>query len=158
MLATRGNRDPDRIKKIERCGMENFGYGDTVIENLTNLEITILRTLEEHQGKEFSISRKELVEKINGVTPPNLPLIKGRNEGGISERQIRATIKHLTTQHGFAIGSGHKGYFMAITAEEIEGVCKYYDGYGLSSLFVSSKLRKIEMRDYLGQLSIKFGR
>ena len=45
---------------------------------------------------------------------------------------------------------------MAETSDEIEEVCRYYDSYGLSSLFVSSKLRKIEMRDYLGQLSIKF--
>ena len=116
--------------------------------DLTNLEAQILRFLEAHQGREFSISRERLVEKINGeylFTPL-----------GVSERKIRATIKHLTTQHGVAIGSGPKGYFMAETAEEIEAVCKYYDGYGLSSLFVSSRLRKIEMREYLGQLSMRF--
>lgn len=113
---------------------------------LNSLEATILRFLEAHQGKDFAISRERLVEKING----DCPLFP------YSERRIRATIKHLTTQHGFAIGSCHNGYFMAITAEEIESVCKYYDGYGLSSLFVSSKLKKIEMRDYLGQLSMRF--
>ena len=118
-----------------------------MIENLTNLESTILRFLEAHQGKEFAISRARLVEKINGDAPSIFQ---------VHERKIRETIKHLTTQHGFAIGSCHNGYFMAITAEEIEGVCKYYDGYGLSSLFVSSKLRKIKMREYLGQLSLRF--
>ena len=115
---------------------------------LNNLEATILRFLEAHQGKEFAISRARLVEKINdGCAPPDQ----------VHERKMRETIKHLVTQHGFAIGSCHNGYFMAVTAEEIEGVCKYYDGYGLSSLFVSSRLRKIEMREYLGQLSLKFG-
>ena len=115
---------------------------------LNNLEAQILRFLEAHQGRDFAISRKDLVEKINGeyiFTPFE-----------VSERKIRATIKHLTTQHGVAIGSGPKGYFMAETAEEIEAVCKYYDGYGLSSLYVSSRLKKIEMRDYLGQLSMRF--
>jgi hypothetical protein len=117
-----------------------------MMNTLNNLEATILRILEAHQGKEFACSRERLVEKING----DCPLFP------YSERKIRSTIKHLTTQHGYAIGSGYKGYFMAITAEEIEEVCKYYDGYGLSSLFVSSKLRKIEMKDYLGQLSLRF--
>ena len=116
------------------------------MDTLNNLEATILRLLEAHQGRDFAISRERLIKKINGDCPP-FPY---------NERRIRATVKHLVTQHGFAIGSCHDGYFIAITAEEIEKVCKYYDGYGLSSLFVSSKLRKIEMGDYLGQLSLRF--
>jgi len=116
------------------------------MENLNDLEIRILKILEDHQGKPNAIGRFALVDRINSETPL-FP---------VNERKIREVIKHLTTQHGFAIGSCHSGYFMAITAEEIEGVCKYYDGYGLSSLFVSSKLRKIKMREYLGQLSLRF--
>lgn len=119
-----------------------------MIETLNNLENLILRFLEAHQGKGFEISREDLVKKING----DAPLIFQTGE-----RKVRITIKHLTTQHGFAIGSNHAGYFMAVTPQEIEEVCKYYDGYGLSSLFVSAKLRKIEMKDYLGQLSLRFG-
>ena len=131
------------------------------MENLNNLESTILRFLEAHQGKEFAISRERLVEKINGDCPPHPdPLPQGAREikewEHYGERKIRETIKHLTTQHGFAIGSCHNGYFMAITAEEIEGVVKYYEGYGLSSFYVASKLKKIEMREYLGQLSMRF--
>jgi len=130
------------------------------MDTLTNLESTILRFLEAHQGKEFAISRARLVEQLNtecGMRNAELDPNSGIRNPKWHERKIRETIKHLTTQHGFAIGSCHNGYFMAITAEEIEGVCKYYDGYGLSSLFVSSRLRKIEMREYLGQLSLKFG-
>jgi hypothetical protein len=117
---------------------------------LNNLESIILRFLEAHQGKDFSISRERLVEKIN----EDCPLFP------YSERRIRATIKHLTTQHGVAIGSkGGKngGYYICTTPEEIEEVAEYYDGIGLCSLFTSSKLKKIEMRDYLGQLSMRFG-
>ncbi len=119
----------------------------TDTDTLTNLEATILAILEQRQGRENAIGRASLVEAIN-IDQPLFP---------VSERTIRATIKHLVTQHGAAIGSNHSGYFMAVTAQEIEAVCKYYDSYGLSSLFVSARLRKIEMRDYLGQLSMKFG-
>ena len=121
-----------------------------MIENLNNLEATILKILEGHQGRENSVSRADLVERVND----HCPLFP------FNERKIRITIKHLTTQHGIAIGSkGGKngGYYMCETAEEIEGVARYYDGIGLSSLFTSSKLKKIEMRDYLGQLSMRFG-
>jgi hypothetical protein len=117
------------------------------MENLNNLEAGILRILEGHQGRDNAVSRAALIDCVNG----DCPLFS------VSDRNIRKTIKHLITQHGIGIGSCHWGYFMAETSEEIEEVCRYYDSYGLSSLFVSSKLRKIEMRDYLGQLSIRFG-
>jgi hypothetical protein len=65
----------------------------------------------------------------------------------------------LITQHGFAIGSGggkNGGYYMCETPEEIDRVARYFDRIGLCNLFTSSKLKKIEMRDYLGQLSMRF--
>jgi len=114
-----------------------------------SLESAILRILEAHQGKGFSCSRERLVEKING----DCPLFP------YSERTVRKTIKHLITQHGFAIGSGggkNGGYYMCETPEEIDRVAKYFDGIGLCAFFTSSKLRKIEMRDYWGQLSLRF--
>jgi hypothetical protein len=112
---------------------------------LNNLEASILLILEGHRGQAEAISRESLVRQVCDL-----------EEFKVSERTIRHAVKHLVTQHGTPIGSCHWGYFMAVTAEEIEKVCKYYDGYGLSSLFVSAKLRKIEMKDYLGQLSLKF--
>ncbi len=115
-------------------------------ETLNTLEATILRILEGHLGADNPVSRAELVDRVNQHYPLS----------PIHDRQIRLTIKHLICQHGAAIGSCHWGYFMAATPQEIEGVCKYYDSYGLSSLYVAAKLRKIEMAEYLGQLSIKF--
>jgi hypothetical protein len=114
---------------------------------LNNLESTILRFLEAHQGKEFSISRERLVEKINeGCAPPDQ----------INERKIRATIKHLVESHGEWIGSCPKGYFMIQTDEELINVCKYYHGYGLSLLHVEAKLKKTSLAALLGQLSLEF--
>jgi hypothetical protein len=117
---------------------------------LNSLEAEILRILDGHQGKEDAIGRFALVDCINAENPL-FPF---------SERTVRKTIKHLITQHGFAIGSGggkNGGYYMCETPDEIEKVTRYFDCIGLSSLFTSSKLKKIEMRDYLGQLSMRFG-
>ncbi len=115
---------------------------------LNNLESTILRFLEAHQGKDFVISRKRLVEKIKGeylFTPFE-----------VSERKIRATIKHLVESHGEWIGSCPKGYFMIQTDEELLAACKYYHGYALSLLHVEAKLRKTSLAALLGQLSLEF--
>jgi len=115
------------------------------MEQLNSLEITILKILEPRQGKENAISRVSLVEAINC----NRPLFP------IGERDIRSTIKHLVTQHGERIGSCHRGYFMVETSDELEGVCKYYHGYALSSLFVEAKLRRKSLAEMLGQLSLE---
>jgi hypothetical protein len=120
------------------------------MDDLNNLEIQILKVLEGHQGKENFIRRFDLVDQINA----EMPLFP------VSERRIRMVKQHLITQHGFAIGSkGGKrgGYYMCETPDEIDRVAKYFDGIGLCSLFTASKLKKIEMKDYLGQLSLRFG-
>ena len=116
--------------------------------DLTNLEAQILRFLEAHQGRDFAISRKLLVEKINGeymFTPFE-----------VSERKIRATIKHLVESHGEWIGSCAKGYFLIQTDEELLTACKYYHGYAMSLLHVEAKLRKTSLPALLGQLSMEF--
>ena len=116
---------------------------------LNNLEAQILRFLEAHQGRDFAISRKSLVEKINGEYL-FMPF-------EVSERKIRSTIKHLVESHGEWIGSCPKGYFMIQTDDELITACKYYHGYALSLLHVEAKLRKTSLPALLGQLSIEFG-
>jgi len=118
------------------------------MEQLNPVEAKIMGIIEGHRGKENAISRKDLVDRVN----EHWPLAP------INERKIRERIKHMTTQHGFAIGSCRLGYFVVETAEELEEICKYYDSYGLSSLFVAAKLRKKHLAEYLGQLSIGIGK
>lgn len=114
---------------------------------LNNLEAQILRFLEAHQGRDFSISRERLVEKINeGCVPPDQ----------INEREIRRVIKHLVESHGEWIGSCSRGYFMIQTDEELLTACKYYHGYAMSLLHVEAKLRKTSLPALLGQLSMEF--
>lgn len=117
------------------------------MDQLTNLESTILRILEAHQGQNFSISRKDFVEEVNS----NCPLFPNH------DRQIRQTIKHLITQHGIPIGSCKKGYFLVETSKELEKVCKYFRNYALSQLFVESRLRKMHIKELLGQMALEIG-
>ena len=119
------------------------------MENLNHLESLVLMFLEAHPGKDFAISRKTLVEKVNG----DAPLIFQ-----VNEREVRMTIKHLVESHGQWIGSCTKGYFMIQTDEELLSTCKYYHGYALSLLHVEAKLRKTTLAALLGQLSIEFGK
>ena len=114
-------------------------------DTFNNLESTILRILEAHQGKDFAISRKELVDKINDPEP----------QFPTNEREIRETIKHLVTQHGQRIGSCSKGYFMIETDQELIEACKYYHGYALSLLYVEARLRNMNLAELLGQLSLE---
>ena len=116
------------------------------MENPTTLEATIMAILEGHKGQENSVSRKDLVDRVN----QHWPLFP------VCERTIRLTIKHLVESHGQWIGSSPKGYFMVQTDQELMGVCKYYRGYGLSALHIEAKLRKISLPALLGQLSIEF--
>ncbi len=44
---------------------------------------------------------------------------------------------------------------MTQTAEELEKVCAYYDGYALSSLHVSARLRRMALPELLGQMKLK---
>ncbi len=117
------------------------------MENLNNLETSILLILEDHKGKDEAIKRKDLVRQVCNLVGFE-----------VGDRSIRLTMKHLITQHGIGIGSRSKGgYFLAVTAQEIDEIANYFDSYGLSNFFVSSRLKKIGMKDYLGQLSLKYG-
>lgn len=112
---------------------------------LNNLEATILRILEGHQGKDNAVGRFDLIDRVN-QQQPLFPF---------NERLIRRTIKHLVESHGEWIGSCPRGYFMIRTDEELLAACKYYHGYALSLLHVEAKLRKTSLPALLGQLSLE---
>ena len=117
------------------------------MENLNPLEATVIGILEGHKGLENSVTRKDLVDRVN----QHWPLFP------MSERTIRQAIKHMVERHGLWIGSSPKGYFLVQTDQELMGVCKYYRGYGLSALHIEAKLRKISLPALLGQLSLEIG-
>ena len=116
------------------------------MEQLNNLESTILRILEGHRGRENAVPRANLVDRVN----QQCPLFP------FNERSIRFAIKHLVESHGQWIGSCVGGYFMIQTDSELLAACKYYHGYALSLLHIEAKLRKMSLPALLGQLSIEF--
>jgi len=72
-----------------------------------------------------------------------------------NERTLRQIIKHLIIKHGCPIGSCPRGYFWAVTQEEIEGVCEYFKGYALSQFQVIAKLKGKPLGEILGQMSFE---
>jgi hypothetical protein len=113
---------------------------------MTSLEITILRILEGHLGKDNAVSRADLVDRVN----QHWPLFP------VHDRQIRKTIKHLREQHGEWIGSKGRGYFKAETPDEVKAISGYHRKRGLSELYSAAKIERSSLPKLLGQLSIEF--
>lgn len=119
----------------------------TETDTLNNLEIQILRILEDHQGKANRIGRFVMLDQIN-AEHPLFP---------VREREMRRTIKHLREQHGERIGSTGGGYFKAVTTEEIKAISGYYKKRALSELYSAAKIEKENLPAMLGQLSLELG-
>lgn len=115
------------------------------MEQLNNLETTILSILSGHKGRESAVSRSQLLQRVDD----HCPLFP------VADREVRKIIKHLVESHGYWIGSCGKGYFMIETDEELLAACKYYHGYAMSLLHVEAKLRKMSLPALLGQLSLE---
>ncbi len=117
------------------------------MEELSSLESTILKILDGHKGKGNSVSRKDLLDRVN----QHWPLFP------VSDRLIRRTKKHLIESHGYWIGSCSKGYFMIQTDEEYFKFRKYYRGYALSTFRTLARIEKRSLPALLGQLSLEIG-
>jgi hypothetical protein len=117
------------------------------MENLTNLEIQILKVLEDHQGKPNRIGRFVMLEQINA----ECPLFP------INEREMRRVIKHLREQHGERIGSCGKGYYKAVTVDEVKAISGYHRKRGLSEFYSAAKIERSSLPELLGQLSLEIG-
>jgi|GEM_PF-6713602 len=109
------------------------------------LEEVIGRILSGHRGQENALPRKDLVDRVN----QHWPLFP------VPDREIRKAIVHLIEKHGQRIGSSTNGYFIIETVAELEKVISYYESYGMSSLYKASRLRKLHMAEYLGQLKMR---
>lgn len=73
---------------------------------------------------------------------------------GCNARQVRSLITELRLE-GIAIcGHPASGYYIAATAEELDSTCEFLHARAMSSLLLSSRMRKIPMADLLGQLHL----
>ncbi len=114
---------------------------------LNNLEIQILKVLENHEGKPNRIARFAMLDQINAECPL-FPT---------DEREMRRVIKHLREQHGERIGSCGRGYYKAVTADEVKAISGYHRKRALSELYSAAKIERSSLPELLGQLSLEIG-
>lgn len=77
---------------------------------------------------------------------------------GIDWRTCRDIIKTLVEAYGKRIGSvpgSPPGYFVIATAGELEDVCSRYRGQALSLLRREAILRRMSVRELLGQMELQ---
>lgn len=99
---------------------------------------TVLAALSRHRGQHAGISVAALAEAC-----------------GLSERQVRKAVSELRDD-GIAIcATPETGYYIAATAEEIEGCCQFLRSRAMHSLHLESRLRNIPLPDLLGQLKLE---
>lgn len=108
---------------------------------MTAIEESVWKEIQHHPGQHTAIRLSSLVE----IT-------------GIPERAVRSALKNLVEVYGMLVGStstNPPGYFLIQTPEELEDVCRRYNGYGLSMLRRSSRLRGIALSELFGQLQLQ---
>lgn len=89
------------------------------------------------------------IGKHNGVTAEALA-----RQLGCTLRQVRKLITGLRMDGVAICGHPASGYYVAATAEELETTCGFLHARAMSSLLLSSRMRKIPMADLLGQLHL----
>jgi hypothetical protein len=156
VFSTGDGRHKSGSKALERCGLGTLRRRRTDTDALSLLEGTILRILEVHKGRDNSVSRKDLVEKIN-AEQPLVERSGGRYRLVVDEREIRRVMKHLREQHGERIGSTGRGYFIAETADEVKAISRYHRKRALSELYSAARIERSSLPELLGQLSLEIG-
>lgn len=75
-------------------------------------------------------------------------------ELGCNLRHVRALITELRMEGIAVCGHPASGYFIAQNNDELETTCEFLHARAMSSLLLSSRMRKIPMADLLGQLHL----
>ncbi len=107
---------------------------------MTDLERDLVELIGGRRGEGNAIPRERLMDLFDGV----------------SERQVRRTIKHLVMEHGIPLASCPGGYYTPATPEEVDRCCRYYHGYAMACLTVESRLRGCSLPDLVGQIGLEF--
>lgn len=98
----------------------------------------LISLLSTHLGAENGISARYLAASLR-VTP----------------RELRKLISDCRYAHGMAIcGHPKTGYFIALTADELDLCCKFLQRRALHSLSLLCRMRKVSMPDLVGQLKL----
>lgn len=99
--------------------------------------VKLLGALQKHIGANNGISARALAREL-----------------GCNLRHVRALITELRMEGIAVCGHPNSGYFIAATPEELDTTCEFLHARAMSSLLLSSRMRKIPMADLLGQLHL----
>jgi len=114
-----------------------------------NLAFKALLILQKHHGRQNAISMKDLYEQV---------FERECKDKITSTRGIRKILTELR-ELGFPICSAmigrNRGYYIAETAEEIREFCKTMENRAMKTLMLISRIKKLPLPEYLGQLSLE---
>lgn len=104
-------------------------------------EARVLSELRAHRGRERAIRVEDLGRAC-----------------GISGRECQEVVHRLRIEHGIAIASAAgkpAGYYLIATADELEACVREHRSKALSTLAAMAALRRIHLRELLGQLALE---
>ena len=97
----------------------------------------LLNALSAHQGRQNGIGARELAAQL-----------------GIPPRQLRKLIS-AAREDGIAIcGKPSSGYFVPVTAEELQETCAFLEHRAMHSLRKLSRMKRVALPTLLGQLML----
>jgi GNAT superfamily N-acetyltransferase len=73
---------------------------------------------------------------------------------GIHERLLRALVSQAREQGCAISATPETGYYVALTAAELEESCEFLRSRAMHSLRIEAQLRRIPLQDLLGQLHL----
>lgn len=98
----------------------------------------LLNLLAKHQGRDSGIGVQTLAARL-GTTP----------------REARKLVSRARAELGVAIcAHPATGYYIAVTAQELEASCQFLEARALHSLRLLSRMRRVALPTLLGQLML----
>lgn len=103
-----------------------------------------LQALSRHIGREAAVHARELVAEILGDPTPD----------PVAERELREAIVSLRLEGHHVCGHPSSGYYMAASAEELDGTCTFLYERAMTTLTQIAAMKRISLPDLRGQLHL----
>lgn len=98
----------------------------------------LLRVLANHQGALNGVSVEVLAHTLD--VPP---------------RRVRSLVTEAREEGVAICGHPKEGYYIAVTAQELEETCQFLRARAMHSLMLEARLRKLPLPELIGQLRLK---
>ena len=72
----------------------------------------------------------------------------------MGERTLREVISAAREEGTAIVGTPETGYYIAVTAEELDECCRFLRSRAMHSLQIEARLRKVALPELLGQLRV----